>query len=214
MVYSVTCPNCNEENAGHELQCVKCGTSLMGLPRQLKHLSASEQSAVQDSVIRQQVALAEEKIKIGNLVKGGADNFFWIAGLSLVNSISLLLNSGWSFFIGLGITRLIDGISIAIASEASANVAILIKYITFGVDVGIAGIFVILGFLARRHKWAFVIGMVLYALDSLVFLIGPDLPSIGFHLLILYWLYLGLKSLTKLRNMEQTIAVLSSTAQP
>ena len=34
MAYFVICPQCNEENTGSLLNCAKCGTSLIGIPRQ------------------------------------------------------------------------------------------------------------------------------------------------------------------------------------
>src|SRR4051794_33834386 len=37
-------------------------------------------------------------------IKSGADWFFWIAGLSLVNSFVALSGKGWGFILGLGIT--------------------------------------------------------------------------------------------------------------
>jgi hypothetical protein len=207
MIYTVTCPQCNEENPGHKLQCAKCGANLAGLPRQAKQPPISEQSTVQALPNQRQIALLEEKIKVETLFKGGADNFFWIAGLSLVNSIIDLIGGRWAFLIGLGITQLVDGISVAIAEEIGANWATIVKIIAFVVDMGIAGVFVVFGILARRrHKWAFIIGMVLYALDGLILLIGPDWLGIGFHLFILYGLYVGLKSITKLHGIEQEAA--------
>jgi hypothetical protein len=207
MTYTAICPQCHEENPGHQLHCIKCGTSLMGIPRQAQPSSPAEQSATEAMSARRQVALIEQKIKVENLFKGSANNFFWIAGLSLVNSIVPLVGGHWSFFIGLGITQFIDGVSIAIAQDLEGNGATIVRAIAFVIDLGIAGIFALFGLFARkRYKWAFVIGMVLYALDGLIFLMVPDLLSIGFHLFILYGLYLGLKSVTKLHGIEQTIA--------
>lgn len=204
MIYTVICPQCNEENPGHKLQCTKCGANLAGLPRQAKQSPIPEQSTVQPLPSQRQITLLEEKIKVESLFRGGADNFFWIAGLSLINSIIDLMGGRWTFLIGLGITQLIDGISVAIAEEIGANWVMIVKIIAFVVDMGIAGIFVVFGILARRrHKWAFIIGMVLYALDGLILLIGPDWFGIGFHLFILYGLYVGLQSITKLRGIEQ-----------
>ncbi|MGI8656220.1 MAG: hypothetical protein ACR2LC_13505 [Pyrinomonadaceae bacterium] len=48
----------------------------------------------------------------------GANWFFWIAALSMINSVVLLMNGQWNFLAGLGITQLIDGIAIALAKDA------------------------------------------------------------------------------------------------
>jgi len=42
MANIVKCPNCNEANAGSQLNCVKCQTSLVGLPREEGEFSISE----------------------------------------------------------------------------------------------------------------------------------------------------------------------------
>ena len=39
----------------------------------------------------------------------GASWFYWIAGLSAINSVVYLSGSDWSFLAGLGLTQLADG---------------------------------------------------------------------------------------------------------
>jgi hypothetical protein len=152
-----------------------------------------------------QVASIEEKLKLENRLKNGAGWFFWIAGLSLVNSIILIVGGKWNFLIGLGITQAIDGIATGIAAEAGADVATIIKILAFVADIVVAGVFVVFGVLAmKRYKLSFIIGMVLYALDGLIFLIVPDFLSIGFHLFVLFGLYTGLQAHKKLSEMEQS----------
>ena len=41
-------------------------------------------------------------------LKSGASWFYWIAGLSLINSISAASGSSWRFIVGLGITQIFD----------------------------------------------------------------------------------------------------------
>ena len=92
----------------------------------------------------------EEQVKIEQQAKSGADWFFWIAGLSLINSLILLAGSQWSFIIGLGITQFIDAIALIIAEE----IGIIGKAIGFFLDMIAAGIFVLFGVFARkRHTW-------------------------------------------------------------
>ena len=50
-------------------------------------------------------------------VRAGADWFFWIAGLSLVNSLSTLTDRPFAFIIGLGTTRLADMFGSQMGSE-------------------------------------------------------------------------------------------------
>ncbi len=50
-------------------------------------------------------------------LKSGASWFYWIAGLSAVNTISALSGSNWRFMFGLGITQIID----AFAAQAGPS---------------------------------------------------------------------------------------------
>jgi hypothetical protein len=154
---------------------------------------------------QQQVTTIEEKLKLENRFKNGAAWFFWIAGLSLVNSIILMVGGQWNFLVGLGITQVIDGIASGVASEADASAAIIIKALAFFADLVVAGLFVTFGVLAmKRYKLSFIIGIILYALDGLIFLIVPDFLSIGFHLFALFGLYTGLQAHNKLIKMEHS----------
>ena len=151
-----------------------------------------------------------EKLRLENRLKSGAGWFFWIAGLSLVNSIILMVGGRWNFLIGLGITQVIDGIASAVAAEAGVDATTIIKILAFAADIVVAGVFVVFGVLAlKRYKFSFIIGMILYALDGLVFLMVPDLLSIGFHLFALFGLYSGLQAHMKLSDLERS-KILSS----
>ena len=117
-------------------------------------------------------------------VKSGAGWFYWIAGLSLVNTIASLSGSGWGFIIGLGVTQVFD----AIAGAAGGGG----KFIAIGLDAVVLGIFVLFGFLAGKCKgWAFLVGMILYALDGLIFLVMADWMATGFHVLALFFMFKG-----------------------
>jgi len=151
-------------------------------------------------------AKLEEKLRLEKRSSEGANWFFWIAGLSLVNSIILVTGGRWNFLIGLGITQLIDGVSIGIAKELGPDAGIVIRIIAFAINVVVAGVFVLFGILAKRYKWGFIVGMIVYALDGLIFLMVPDLLSIGFHLLALYGLYSGLKAFGQLKQDNSVLA--------
>ena len=138
-----------------------------------------------------------EKLKLESSRRGGADWFFWIAGLSLINSIVFLTGKQWNFVIGLGITQVID----AIAIELSKDLGSFVKVIAFFFDVVAASIFIIFGILARkRYAWAFIVGMIIYAIDGLLFLLGMDLLSIGFHVFALICIYSGYKATCKMKE--------------
>jgi hypothetical protein len=134
----------------------------------------------------------QDDLMIENRFHSGANWFFWIAGLSLVNSIVVLAESDWNFIVGLGITQIVDGMALALAAEIGQ----VSKIIGFGVNALIAGAFCLFGVFARKkHTWAFIVGMILYALDGLMFLLIRDFLGLGFHAFALYCIYSGMKAL-------------------
>jgi hypothetical protein len=145
-------------------------------------------------------AAVAELLRIQAQAKSGANWFYWIAALSVINSIMVLTGSGWSFIVGLGITQLVDGAAEALIEEGVSNA----RVVCFAINLIIAGVFVLFGaFANRKHLWAFVVGMLLYALDGLLFLLVMDYLSIGFHVFVLFSLYGGLKATNKLKQLER-----------
>ena len=129
----------------------------------------------------------ENTLRLKHQVSSGAGWFYWIAALSMVNTITYVLNYDWSFINGLGITQIIDGI----AYEFTGG----LKVAFFGADVFIALIFVYLGYCAgKRKNWAFIVGLIAYTLDALIFFLVNDFLSIGFHVFALFGIFTGLKA--------------------
>lgn len=120
-------------------------------------------------------------------LKSGASWFYWIAGLSLVNSLAAFLGSDWRFILGLGVTQVFDALGSQMGGAG--------KVVTLGLDVIAAGALVLFGvFGNKRHLWAFIVGMGLFALDGLVFLLAQDWIGVGFHVFVLYCLFRGLQA--------------------
>ena len=126
-------------------------------------------------------------------LKSGASWFYWIAALSLINSIAAASGSDWRFIVGLGITQVFDGIGAGF--EGSGKIVALV------LDLLAAGVLVLFGvFGYKRHLWAFIVGMVLFALDTLVFLLVQDWIGVGFHVFVLFCLFRGFQACRVLRN--------------
>jgi hypothetical protein len=136
-----------------------------------------------------------QKLALARRIQSGANWFFWIAGLSLVNSVIALAGGGTRFVLGLGITQIVD----AIARQANMGTGVPVV-----VDIIAAGIFVPFGLQARkRQNWAFLVGMILYALDGLLFMLVKDILGIGFHLFALFFIYKGMKANEQLGALER-----------
>jgi hypothetical protein len=128
-------------------------------------------------------------------IKTGSSWLYAIAGLSLVNSVLYMAGSDIGFVVGLVITTSMD----IIASE----LGIVGRVIALMFNVTISGGFFALAYFAsKRHKWAFMVGLIIYALDT--FLILPEKVWMGiiFHFLALFFIFKGYKAIGKLSNIE------------
>jgi hypothetical protein len=125
-------------------------------------------------------------------VRMGASWFYWIAALTLFNSISALCNWDFGFYLGLGITQWTDGLLIH-AGTVGAAVALTL-------DVAAVGVLFMLGkFSNKYHAWAFIVGMILLALDTLIVgvsaLIIPSIwIGVGLHVWALFSIFRAFKA--------------------
>ena len=128
------------------------------------------------------------RLELERGIKNGANWFYWIAGLSLVNSVMALSGSATHFVLGLGITQIFDGLAQGMGSGAGLAVAVVL-------DLLAAAALVLFGVFAnKRHTWTFVVGMALYALDGLIYLIAQEWLGVGFHAFVLFCLFRGFKA--------------------
>ena len=124
--------------------------------------------------------------------KSGASWFYWIAGLSLINSIAATAGVGWRFIFGLGVTQVLDALGTEIGGAA--------KFVMFGLDVVVAGFFIFFGVFAhKRHLWAFITGMVIFAIDTLLMLLFQDWISLAVHGFVLFCLFRGMQACRALK---------------
>jgi hypothetical protein len=134
------------------------------------------------------------------IVRGSANWFWWVAGLSLANSIATMTDAGYGMVLGLGITQMVDALFYydfdgvfappSAGGRAFHAVAVL----------ALAGLFVGFGALARRYVlWAFGAGMAVYAADALLFVLAGDWVGVGFHAFVLFMLWGGFGTLRAMR---------------
>ena len=121
--------------------------------------------------------------KLRARAQAGVSWFYWIAGLSVVNSISAATGSTWGFMAGLGVTQMIDGVALAIGPAS--------KVVALGLDLLIAAMVVGLGAWASRNSRVYLCGMIVYALDGAIFLLARDWVGLGFHGLVIFFLWGG-----------------------
>jgi hypothetical protein len=144
-------------------------------------VQASERAAQVD----QRVAVS--KMVAAGRVRAGGKWFYWIAGLSMINSLVVITGGNFHFVVGLGITSVVDGLAKRVGSAGSVLDIVINGFV--------AGVFVLFGtFAVKAQKWAFVAGMLLYAADGLLLLMGKDYLSVGFHAYALYAIYQGFQA--------------------
>ncbi len=141
-----------------------------------------------------------EVAEITQRMKRGGNNFYWIAALSVINSILSMTGSGTYFVVGLAITLIADGITIGL-SQSLPEAALIVKIVGLVVSVLIAGVFALFGFFASQGKrWAFLVGLILYGIDGLLMLAFADWIGVLFHAYFLWGLFGGLRALGELRQ--------------
>ncbi len=157
-----------------------------------------------DTSQQQQYATIAALYKLEQQFRSGANWFYWIAGLSALNTIISRVGGSMNFFFGLGITQVLDAFAVAVHTQVGEQVGMIVGLALLGLTVGVIGLFILLGWLARgRRKWPFIVGMVLYSLDALIFLLAQDYLSLAFHAFGLIWFFNGLCAIKKLKKFEQ-----------
>lgn len=140
----------------------------------------------------------------------GANWFYWIAGLTLVTSLIGLLGGAWGFALSLGITQVIDGLALYL-SESSGEAT---KIIAIVLDIFITALFVGFGYLAnKRHMWAYLTGMIVFLLDSLISIVIYDLLGIIIHGFALVMMIRGYIAGRDLLACEREMAEMAASAQ-
>jgi len=147
------------------------------------------------------------RVRAEQVVKSGANWFVWIAGLSVVNSIVGMSGGRLHFIVGLGITQVVD----ALAHQAG-SAGMFLDLIINGF---VAGLFVFFWNFARKgQKWAFLVGMVIYALDGLLLLLFKDILSVAFHAYALYRIYIGMTVVPALQALEKATIPAGAPIEP
>lgn len=129
-------------------------------------------------------------------VRSSASWFFWLAGLSLINTFATLSDSQYGMVLGLGYTQVIDAV-FQVAAEGGAGAGTTVLHLVL--VAGVAAVFIAFGVFGRRlQAWAFVVGMLAYVIDSLLFVVSGDWIAVGFHAFVLFMLYGGYSTLRAL----------------
>ncbi len=135
----------------------------------------------------------------------GANWFFWVAGLSLVNTIIAHSGGDRHFIVGLSFTAIVDAIAQEVGKQEpeAATIATVIA-IAFSCFVTLVA--ALFGWMSRKRWLAvFGIGMGIYLLDGLLYLLLGDIMSAGFHGFALWSMFTGFNAYRQLSKLEDLI---------
>ncbi|MDP4240170.1 MAG: DUF2007 domain-containing protein [Bacteroidota bacterium] len=137
-------------------------------------------------------ARAKTTVQIRPESRSSNKMFLWflvIGYLSIINTIIRATKSTIHFIFGLGITQIIDTISFSLFEKY--------KLMTVLISLLISGAFIGIGYFAKaKKKWAFLAGLILYGLDTSIFIYANDWLSAAFHILVLLAIISGYIHLT------------------
>ncbi len=166
-----------------------------------------------DSPVSQDEARANAATKVAEHVaqllaqgRGGANWFFWIAGLSLVNTAIMHSGGDTQFIVGLGTTLIVDVLAREVAIQ-QPDMKLVLTLTAIGFSIFCSLIAVLFGWLSRRRiSVLFGIGMFIYLLDGLLFLLIQDWLSVAFHGYALFCMWGGLSAYRELNRIESRLA--------
>lgn len=124
-------------------------------------------------------------------LKPGAGWFYWIAGLTAVNTALTFSGSETSFALGFISSLVMDGM--ATENHVPQAAALVVDVVLIGASI-LFGVFA-----SKGARWAFVLGFVLLLLDSLLlipFFLGGSLPLMAtlLHGWALYAIFKGMRT--------------------
>lgn len=146
-------------------------------------------------------ALDVQKSVHQHAARKGANWFYLIAGLSVVNTFIVMGGSNTHFVVGLGVTELFDVVGKNLTGPGQ-SVALVFS-------LTIAAIFALFGYFANKmQQWSFVLGMMLYALDGALLLYFSDYLSAGFHAFVLFYVFRGFSAARNFAGLKPANAPL------
>ena|ERR1041385_4206879 len=152
---------------------------------ELAHAEAAQRRLSERS--SQSFIVRSEPSVINNFTRAKGSRWLGVVGLlSLGNTVLVAFGSTIIFVVGLGITQLVD------VFFAKASPSLRAFAVTFSVLC--AGVFLFLQYFARASRRALMIGICLYAADTVIILILGWWQGLAFHLILLVLMIRGLKS--------------------
>jgi hypothetical protein len=157
-------------------------------------------------------AIDEETAKLEAKIRGlqeagrrGANWFYWVAALSLVNTALMHLGANIHFVVGLGVSAIADAVAVLIATQHPEH-ALICRTVAITFSVLASGIVFLFGWLAnRRYLVPFALAIVLYSVDGLLLILVQNWLSVFFHGYVVFCLWTGFRAQRELNKIEREL---------
>lgn len=138
-------------------------------------------------------------------IRNGGNWFFWIAAMSLINTIAATTGSEWGFALGLQLTYVLS-----LTSELWGAHG---KWIALAGNLVLVGACVWFGIAGYSRKYVpYFLGVFIYAADTLLSLLSLHLLTIGIHIWALYSIFKGLMAFVESGERKWLPALLKGGA--
>ena len=141
--------------------------------------------------------------------KNGAGWFYWVAALSLINSVMMLSGSDFGFALGLSVTMIADVVALDVAKQPDVGVMPYAVAIVF--DLVVLSMVVLCGWLSqKRILIVFALGMALYVLDGLLCLLFMQFVGVAIHAFAVFSMWNGFMAYRQLNQLERQLSSVPS----
>ncbi len=127
---------------------------------------------------------AASDAELDQRIRSGASWFYWVAALSVINSVLLMTKASiGGFAVGLGLTTITD-----VTFAATPVVAMTISIVSSGV-IALFGYYAI-----KRHAWAFIVGLLVLLLDTGLCVLIKSWISVAFHVWAIVSIFMAFRA--------------------
>lgn len=134
------------------------------------------------------------------LISGGASWFLLIGIISMLNIMFFATKQDVQFILGLGINYIILGVADGIKQSLGLNLFPIAYVLTFLIST----VFLFIWKKSKSEsKTVYLIGLILYGLDSLIFVFSKEWWNLGFHIFAFLLLASGYNALIVKKREQQ-----------
>jgi hypothetical protein len=155
-----------------QTQVLRAGATTWSAASSVPELGISASAATPAPISPQSPYVAPAAIdpELDQRIRSGASWFYWVAALSVINSILLMTGAGFGFAVGLGFTAITDQVL-----AGSPPIAMVVSIFCSAV-IAAFGFFAI-----KRHAWAFIVGLLILLIDTGLCVLVQSWISVAFH---------------------------------